>query len=213
MLPRAITSTRAPGFARRCGATSRQDSDQLSLAEAIATRSSPGGSGTSIASAHGTRTRSENSPPQAPPIGAPNIAMRGTDVQCAVRPARQRSHSPHEIAHGTTTRSPGATCVIASPTSATRATHSWPRANGGGIGPCPARIAESTSHDVAATAGKPCSPIPCAHTASPRPGQLATLVVAAAEGAVAMCRAQRSTEPLDRVAAQLEDLLTEAAGD
>jgi len=28
-----------------------------------------------------------------------------------------------------------------------------------------------------------------------------------------MCRAQRSTEPLDRVAAQLEDLLTEAAGD
>jgi AcrR family transcriptional regulator len=41
-------------------------------------------------------------------------------------------------------------------------------------------------------------------------GQLATLVVAAAEGAVAMCRAQRSTQPLDRVSAQLESLLTTA---
>lgn len=40
--------------------------------------------------------------------------------------------------------------------------------------------------------------------------ELATLVVAAAEGAVAMCRAQRSTQPLDRVAAQLESLLTTA---
>src|SRR4051812_11778728 len=42
--------------------------------------------------------------------------------------------------------------------------------------------------------------------------QLATLVVAAAEGAVAMCRAQRSTQPLDRVAAQLESLLTTTVG-
>jgi AcrR family transcriptional regulator len=38
--------------------------------------------------------------------------------------------------------------------------------------------------------------------------QLATLVVAAAEGAVAMCRAQRSTQPLDRVSAQLEALIS-----
>lgn len=38
--------------------------------------------------------------------------------------------------------------------------------------------------------------------------QLATLVVAAAEGAVAMCRAQRSTRPLDRVSGSLESLLT-----
>lgn len=38
--------------------------------------------------------------------------------------------------------------------------------------------------------------------------QLATLVVAAAEGAVVMCRARRSTQPLDRVSAQLESLLT-----
>jgi AcrR family transcriptional regulator len=43
-------------------------------------------------------------------------------------------------------------------------------------------------------------------------GQLATLVVAAAEGAVALCRARRSTQPLDRVAGRLESLLTAAIG-
>ncbi|MCQ4129087.1 TetR/AcrR family transcriptional regulator [Rhodococcus erythropolis] len=37
--------------------------------------------------------------------------------------------------------------------------------------------------------------------------QVATLVVAAAEGAVAMCRAKRATDPLDRVAIQLEQLI------
>ncbi|MDO3400224.1 helix-turn-helix domain containing protein [Mycolicibacterium neoaurum] len=36
---------------------------------------------------------------------------------------------------------------------------------------------------------------------------LATLVVAAVEGAVAMCRAERSVQPLEAVAAQLEGLL------
>ena len=46
---------------------------------------------------------------------------------------------------------------------------------------------------------------------SPEAEQLATLVVAATEGAVVMCRAQRSTQPLDRVAAQLESLLTTTA--
>ena len=39
--------------------------------------------------------------------------------------------------------------------------------------------------------------------------ELATLVVAAVEGAVAMCRAQRDTGPLDRVAARLEVLVSE----
>jgi AcrR family transcriptional regulator len=39
---------------------------------------------------------------------------------------------------------------------------------------------------------------------TPRAAQLATLVVAAAEGAVAMCRAQHSPLPLDHVATQLE---------
>jgi AcrR family transcriptional regulator len=35
----------------------------------------------------------------------------------------------------------------------------------------------------------------------------ATTIVAAVEGTVAMCRAERSAEPLDRVAAQLEELV------
>jgi AcrR family transcriptional regulator len=41
--------------------------------------------------------------------------------------------------------------------------------------------------------------------------ELATLVVAAVEGAVAMCRAQRDPGPLDRVAARLELLVGDAA--
>ncbi|MGW2047321.1 TetR/AcrR family transcriptional regulator [Streptomyces sp. NPDC001858] len=40
--------------------------------------------------------------------------------------------------------------------------------------------------------------------------QLATLIVAAVEGTVAMCRVQRSTQPLDRTAAQLQALITAA---
>jgi AcrR family transcriptional regulator len=42
--------------------------------------------------------------------------------------------------------------------------------------------------------------------------ELATLVVAAAEGAVAMCRAERSTRPLDNVAGRLEALVDAAVG-
>ena len=37
--------------------------------------------------------------------------------------------------------------------------------------------------------------------------RLAVLVVAAVEGSVAMCRTQRSTAPLDDVAAKLESLV------
>jgi hypothetical protein len=49
------------------------------------------------------------------------------------------------------------------------------------------------------------------HGANAAAGErLATLVVAAAEGTVAMCRAQRSTQPLDRVSAQLEELISTA---
>lgn len=40
--------------------------------------------------------------------------------------------------------------------------------------------------------------------------QLATLAVAAAEGTVAMCRARRSTQPLDRTAEQLQALVAAA---
>ncbi|MFE5912278.1 TetR/AcrR family transcriptional regulator [Streptomyces wedmorensis] len=37
--------------------------------------------------------------------------------------------------------------------------------------------------------------------------QVATLIVAAVEGTVALCRAKRSTDPLDRVAVQLQALI------
>ncbi|MFF5474739.1 hypothetical protein [Streptomyces achromogenes] len=50
-----------------------------------------------------------------------------------------------------------------------------------------------------------------AHGAEPgQAAQLATLVVAAVEGMVAMCRAKRSTEPLDRTAGQLRALVAAA---
>ncbi|MFE4576983.1 LmrA/YxaF family transcription factor, partial [Streptomyces chartreusis] len=51
------------------------------------------------------------------------------------------------------------------------------------------------------------------HGAAPeQAAQLATLVVAAVEGTVAMCRAKRSTEPLDRTAEQLRGLIVSAIG-
>ncbi|MFI1241417.1 LmrA/YxaF family transcription factor [Nocardia salmonicida] len=40
----------------------------------------------------------------------------------------------------------------------------------------------------------------------------ATLIIAAVEGSVAMCRAQHSTEPLDRITDQLELLVKVALG-
>src|SRR3954464_13872681 len=43
---------------------------------------------------------------------------------------------------------------------------------------------------------------------APAADSLAILIGAAVEGSVAMCRAQRSTESLDRIAAQLESLVT-----
>jgi AcrR family transcriptional regulator len=47
------------------------------------------------------------------------------------------------------------------------------------------------------------------HGADPaRATSLATLIVAASEGAVAMCRAQRSTSALDQVAAELTSLVS-----
>ncbi|MFF8392048.1 TetR/AcrR family transcriptional regulator [Streptomyces sp. NPDC016172] len=43
--------------------------------------------------------------------------------------------------------------------------------------------------------------------------QLATLIVAAVEGTVAMCRAKRSTQPLDHTAEQLQALIVAATRD
>ncbi|MGW1025812.1 LmrA/YxaF family transcription factor [Streptomyces sp. NPDC002577] len=42
--------------------------------------------------------------------------------------------------------------------------------------------------------------------------QIATLIASSVEGTVAMCRAERSTGPLDRVAAQLQGLIDHAIG-
>lgn len=42
--------------------------------------------------------------------------------------------------------------------------------------------------------------------------QLATLIVAAIEGAIAMCRAERSIRPFDHVGAQLEAMVESATG-
>ncbi|MFC0111851.1 TetR/AcrR family transcriptional regulator [Kibdelosporangium aridum] len=46
--------------------------------------------------------------------------------------------------------------------------------------------------------------------AATRAAHLATLIVAAVEGAVAMCRAQRSTDPLDQTATELTALVQAA---
>ena len=56
--------------------------------------------------------------------------------------------------------------------------------------------------------------MPCGdHGADPdQAPELATLVVAAVEGAIAMCRARRDTAPLDRVAHRLEALIDAALG-
>ncbi|WP_329270136.1 TetR/AcrR family transcriptional regulator [Streptomyces pseudovenezuelae] len=52
------------------------------------------------------------------------------------------------------------------------------------------------------------------HGVEPRKAaQLATLVVAAVEGTVAMCRAKRSPQPLDDTAEQLRDLILAAITD
>jgi hypothetical protein len=45
-----------------------------------------------------------------------------------------------------------------------------------------------------------------------RARSIATLVIAAIEGAVVLSRAQRSSEPLERVSAELERTLSEAIG-
>jgi AcrR family transcriptional regulator len=43
-------------------------------------------------------------------------------------------------------------------------------------------------------------------------GQLATLIVSAVEGAVVLCRAKRSTQPLDHIATQLDALVSTTTG-
>jgi hypothetical protein len=43
--------------------------------------------------------------------------------------------------------------------------------------------------------------------------QVATLIIAAVEGSIAMCRAERSARPLDHIGSQLEALVSAAIND
>ena len=96
----------------------------LSLALATVAGSTPAGTSTSMWSANGTRTRSESAPPQSPPnCPKPNVDIFGTVRQSPVWPRAQRSHSPHEIWKGTTTRAPGSISVM-SAVATTSATNS-----------------------------------------------------------------------------------------
>src|SRR4051812_39162703 len=98
MLDDPSTSTGAQGCSASGGPTVRQPSTTLSEALAIDAGSTPSGTGNSIIRANGTRTRSASAPPQSPPVGPrPYIEPGDTALQLPVTPARQRSHSPHEI--------------------------------------------------------------------------------------------------------------------
>ncbi|MBL1076972.1 TetR/AcrR family transcriptional regulator [Nocardia sp. 2] len=71
---------------------------------------------------------------------------------------------------------------------------------------------ESAPHQAAATAFAQWTALLAASLREHGAGEAAaestaTLIVAAAEGAIAMSRAERSTTPMDRVAAQLESLV------
>ena len=104
------TSTSAPGRASSAGATVRQASGMLSPTAAIVIGSTPSGTGTSMKSGKGTRTRSLSAPPQSPPIGpSPYIAIAGALRQVSVIPARQLAQAPQQIWKGTAKRCPAST--------------------------------------------------------------------------------------------------------
>ena len=121
----------------------------------------PPGAATSIASAKGTRTRSESAPPQSPP----NIAEA---VHRARRHARAVAGLPGAAAHARATGDlEGHHDAVArrdartsSPTSVTSATNSWPMAIGPGMGASPRRIGWSRSHRATASGRTSASPGP-----------------------------------------------------
>src|SRR5712671_5171612 len=125
----------------------------LSDNDAMATGSPVSPTGTSIASAYGTRTRSAMKPPPSSPArGAmPYIAINGNDAHEPVTPRRHAGQLPQLIWNGTITRSPTFTSRTASPTATTSATPSCPTACPGGIGNCPSATATSRSQHATAT--------------------------------------------------------------
>jgi hypothetical protein len=149
----------------------------LSERLAIAVGSMPPGTGTSIASANGTRTASLMKPPQFLPIGSPYIDMRSTRSQLPVWPRRQVVHSPQDTWNGTLTRSPGRALSTASPTSSTSATPSCPNGNGPSAGARPRTKILSRSHVATASGRTIASPSPssrgsAASSHSSRPGSM-----------------------------------------
>src|SRR5690348_12857534 len=104
----------------RYGTTVRHASGMLSRLATVAGET-PAGTGTSIASAYGTRTTSDTAPPhRSPPIApSPYADPRYTLVQSDVSPRAQRSQAPQEIWNGTPTTSPIRTVRTASPTAST----------------------------------------------------------------------------------------------
>ena len=77
-------------------------------------------------------------PPSRPAIGAiPYAAISGTEPHEPVTPRRHSRQVPQLIWKGTTTRSPTATPVTASPTATTSASPSCPTAYPGGNGKRP----------------------------------------------------------------------------
>ena len=79
----------------------------------------PGGKGTSMWSAYGTRISSATIPPQGP-VAAPNpyadrVPAARVVEHLAVTPARHSRHEPHDTAHGTTTCWPIERPVTSSP--------------------------------------------------------------------------------------------------
>src|ERR1700716_3671028 len=80
----------------------------LSDNDAMATGSTVSPTGTSIASAYGTRTRSAIKPPPSSPASGPMpyIAINGNDAHEPVTPRRQAGQLPQLIWNGTITRSP-----------------------------------------------------------------------------------------------------------
>ena len=106
----------------------------------------PGGSGTSIASAYGTGSRSASAPPHQPPAAPkPYMDIGGTLPQSPCHPVEHGPQPPQPIWNGTTTRSPGRADRTSAPTATTSATHSWPSCSGSGSGVRPSTSGRSMS--------------------------------------------------------------------
>lgn len=76
--------------------------------------------------------------------------------------------------------------------------------------PLPDRLAEAAAAAFRRWEGDLTAGLVSAGAPRPRAARLATLIVAAVEGATVLCRAERSLAPLDDVTAELEELIAAA---